>query len=197
LTPLLNPKIVFDKRKQPLKVDVAAVDPQTGNITVVFCNPSSANDAFWTALQIITRSQNGRAIVFSTEQIDQSIVRRKIPGAIETGKVTLESVGWFEDTLHGPMLDALRMLEVLVNETRIRMLTPLFRKTTTNKKEYRSKINPKLVYSNLDTLSEAGFLNKAEEQGAYELSDFGKTMLGEFLAFLEKTRRILDESKQR
>lgn len=194
-TPLLNPGILFDKRKQPLKVDLAATDPRNGNIIVALCTSGPTDDTFWSILKVIARSDNGKAIVFSPEEIDKSILRKKIPGAVESGKVSFETVGWFEDKLEDSMLDTLRMLELLVNETRIRMLAPLFRKNTANKKEYRTKINPKLVYSNLDTLSQAGFLNEAE-QGAYALSNFGKTMLAEFLTFLEKTRRILDESKQ-
>lgn len=197
LETFIDPTITIDSRKTSVKVDVAAVDPDTGKITVVFCHTSPPSNSFWSILKNVVESDNGQAIILSPGILDKSTIEEHVPKAIRAGKVKLQNIGWFSDSLEAPMLDTLRMLELLVNETRIRMLAPLFQKTMARKKEYRSKINPKLVYSNLNSLSQAGLLNEtAAEEGAYELSNFGKAMLGEFLTFLEKTRRILDESRQ-
>lgn len=191
---LLDPQIVSDKDKTRSKVDSAGIDPDTGNITVVFCATSRPDESLWQSLRTIARSDNANAIVLSPEDVDEAAVRKQIPGALENGKISLETIGWFEDNLESTLQETIRMLELLVNETRIRMLAPLFQKSTA-KKEYRTRINPKLVYENLNSLSEAGLVDESQ-QGTYALSQFGKTMLGEFITFLEKTRRILDESKQ-
>jgi hypothetical protein len=191
----LNAQVVSERDDKPIKVDAAAVDPQTGNITLVFCESSTPSESLWPALQFVTKSNNANVIVLSSEGLAEETLRTQVPGALETGKVSLETIGWFEDNLENTLQETLHMLELLVNETRIRMLAPLFQKSTA-KKEYRERINPKLVYSNLNSLSEAGLVDEPL-QGTYQLSQFGKTMLGEFITFLEKTRRILDESKQR
>lgn len=176
-----------------IHADACGIDPDTGLITLVFCETGAPDDSFWPMLQIVTESDNTKAIVLSTTSLDDSIVKSHLPGGLEAGKVQLKTIGWFEDSLGKSLQETLRLIELLVNETRMRMLAPLFYKKT-GKKELRAHINPKLVYSNLNTLSEAGLVDESD-QGRYELSPFGKTVLGEFIAFLERTRRILDESK--
>lgn len=190
----LDAQVVPGKDNKPIKVDAAAIDPQTGNITLVFCESSTSSESLWPALQVVARSSNTNAIVLSSKGLDETTLRTQVPGALESGRVSLETIGWFEDDLETNLQETLRMMELLVNETRIRMLAPLFQKDTA-KKDYRERINPKLVYSNLTSLSEAGLVDESL-QGTYQLSQFGKTILGEFITFLEKTRRILDESKQ-
>jgi len=176
-----------------IHADACGVEPDSGLLTLVFCETTTPDDSFWPMLRIVADSDNAKAIVLSTTPLDNSIVKSHVPGGLEAGKVQLKTIGWFEDNLEKSLQETLQLIELLVNETRIRMLAPLFHKST-GKKELRARINPKLVYSNLDTLSEAGLVDESEK-GRYELSPFGKTVLGEFIAFLEKTRRILDESK--
>ena len=176
-----------------IHADACGVEPDSGQLTLVFCETATPDDAFWHNLRIVAESDNAKAIVLSTRSLSDSNLKSHVPGALEAGKVQLKNIGWFEDNLEKSLQETLRLIELLGNETRIRMMTPLFQKST-GKKELRARINPKLVYSNLNTLSEAGLVDESE-QGRYELSLFGKTVLGEFIAFLEKTRRILNESK--
>jgi predicted transcriptional regulator len=75
----------------------------------------------------------------------------------------------------------------------MRMLAPLLERSGA-KRDYRTRINPKLVYHNISALSDAGLLDENVE-GAYDLSEFGKTILAEFLTFLEKARKTLYESR--
>ncbi len=76
------------------------------------------------------------------------------------------------------------------------MLAPLFMKTAA-KREYRAMINPKLVYENLSVLQHAGLVDEVQD-GTYDLSELGKTVVADFIAFLEKTRRTLGAiSKQK
>jgi predicted transcriptional regulator len=71
----------------------------------------------------------------------------------------------------------------------MRMLMPLFRRTS-DKRDYRATINPKLVYKNIEVLLQARLLD--ENESGYELSELGKTVLAEFITFLEKTRKTLN-----
>src|SRR3989442_13934258 len=105
----------------------------------------------------------------------------------------MDELVWFYDTFEETFLDTISLIELLGNETRMRMLAPLLEKSGA-KRDYRTRINPKLVYHNISALSDAGLLDENNE-GTYELSQFGKTVLAEFITFLEKTRKTLDESK--
>lgn len=171
-----------------LETDACGVE---GNrMTAVFCETGEPKESTWKALRLINTSQNVEAVILSQHGIDIKAVQRTIPGGLESGKVRLEILGWFDDTLEEPLQRTLRIIELMLNETRMKMLTPLLEKSGV-KKEYRAKINPKLVYHNLSTLTEAGIVDEPQA-GTYELSQFGKTVLAEFITFLEKTRRTLD-----
>jgi len=110
------------------------------------------------------------------------------------GKVVVEPLGWFGDQLDKTLQETLRLVDLLGNETRMRMLAPLFRKTGA-KKEYRTSINPKLVYKNLTAFLETGLVDEVEH-GSYELSELGKSIMADFIGFLERTRRTLDAASK-
>src|SRR5712692_10078426 len=128
-------------------------------------------------------------------ELDQPALKESVRVALERGKATFEVLGWFGDTFEETFRETLGLIELLGNETRMRMLAPLLEKSGA-KKDYRTRINPKLVYHNISALSDAGLVAENSE-GTYELSQFGKTILAEFITFLEKTRKTLDESKTR
>ncbi len=134
-------------------------------------------------------------MILSPEEIAPDLIEEEAPGALSRGKVQVETLGWFEDTLQQTLQQTLRTIELLVNETRMRMLAPLLQKSAL-KREFRARINPKLVYHNLTALSEAGIIDEPVE-GTYELSQLGKTVLPEFIAFLEKTRKTRDDYRHK
>jgi hypothetical protein len=140
-------------------------------------------------VQQVSASENGRALIVSAQGVEDD----SIPAGIDRSKVEVEALGWFDDTLEEALRQTLRTIELMVNETRMRMLAPLLRKSSM-KKEFRARINPKLVYHNIAELSKAGILDEPS-QGTYELSRMGETVLAEFLMFLERTRRTLDDQK--
>ncbi len=187
----LNVTIAGDDEASTIQADACGVNGD--RIIAVFCPISEPNESTWRSVRTINRSQNARALILSPQPLDTATIQRQVPGGLESGKVKLEILGWFDDTLEETFQQTLRIIELLVNETRMRMLAPLFHKSAV-KKEYRAKINPKLVYHNLTALSEAGLVDEPLE-GTYELSQFGKTVLAEFITFLEKTRRTLHTYK--
>src|SRR5438132_14404006 len=102
-------------------------------------------------------------------------IQEEAPGALGTGKLQTETLGWFEDTLERTLQKTLRTIELLVNETRMRMLAPLLQKSSL-KREIRARTNPKLAYHNLTASSAAAIVN-APQEGTFELSQLGKTVI--------------------
>ena len=160
------------------------------NLTIVFCETESPNSSIFGSIDKVCRSQNARAIILAPPRVDFQILEKSVPDAFESGKIEVETLRWFDDYFDRTLQETLRLVGLLGNETRMRMLAPLFRRTGA-KREYRVRINPKLVYQNLSVLLEAGLVDEMQE-GTYELSELGKSILAEFITFLEKTRKTLD-----
>ena len=185
----IDAKIVADDSSPAIQADACGI--KEDQLTLVFCTPSKPEKSTWTAVRTVNRAENARSIILSPEELEHGEVQKELPGVQEKEKVRFETLGWFDDTLDETFQRTLKLIELVVNETRMRMLAPLFQKPS-DKKEYRSRINPKLVYHNLTALSQAGLVDESL-QGTYDLSPFGKTVMAEFISFLEKTRKTLDD----
>ena len=187
----LDPSLKSSDNTPSFQADAAGL--KDNQILVAFCTNNEPDEKMWNAMKQVTASKNARAVVVSAHGPDNETIDEKIPGALAKGKIEIEALGWFEDNLEQALRETLRTIELMVNETRMRMLAPLLGKSAM-KKEFRAKINPKLVYHNIAQLSKAGILDEPSE-GIYELSRMGETVLAEFLMFLERTRRTLDDKK--
>jgi DNA-binding transcriptional ArsR family regulator len=182
-----------DDDHSAIEADVAGV--QNGEMIVAFCSAGLPEDSVWNYVRLVSQSQNARSLILSPEEISPDLIEEEVPLALEMGKLQIETLGWFEDTLERTLQQTLRTIELLVNETRMRMLAPLLQRSALTR-DFRARINPKLVYHNLTALSEAGFVDEPVE-GTFELSQLGKTVLPEFIAFLEKTRKTLDDYRNK
>ena len=182
-----------DDDDSTIEADVAGV--KNAEIIVAFCSASLPEDSVWTSVRLISQSQNARSLILSPEEISPDLIEEEVPRGLDMGKLQIETLGWFEDTLEQTLQQTLRTIELLVNETRMRMLAPLLQKSALTR-DFRARINPKLVYHNLTALSEAGIVDEPVE-GTFELSQLGKTVLPEFIAFLEKTRKTLDDYRNK
>ena len=189
----LDPVMRRDDDDSAIQADLCGIKKE--EIILAFCSASLPEERVWNSIRLISQSQNARSLILSPEEIAPDLIEEEAPGALNRGKVQVETLGWFDDTLERTLQQTLRTIELLVNETRMRMLAPLLQKSAL-KREFRARINPKLVYHNLTALSEAGIVNEPVE-GTYELSQLGKTVLPEFIAFLEKTRKTLDDYRHK
>ena len=189
----LNPIMRRDDDNSTIVADLCGIKKE--EIIVAFCSASLPEETVWNSIRLISQSQNARSLILSPEEIAPDLIEEEAPGALNRGKVQVETLGWFDDALEQTLQQTLRTIELLVNETRMRMLAPLLQKSAL-KREFRARINPKLVYHNLTALSEAGIVDEPVE-GTYELSQLGKTVLPEFIAFLEKTRKTLDDYRHK
>jgi hypothetical protein len=163
-------------------------------LTIMLCETLGTEPSLKQIIELVSASNNARAIVIAPTTFDTSQIEEAIPHSLADGKVLFEHLGWFDDHFDQTLQETLKLIDLLGNETRMRMLTPLFR-STGDKKGYRTTINPKLVYKNLEVLTEAKLVN--EKEAGYELSELGKTILAEFITFLEKTRKTLASANNR
>ena len=185
----IDAKILADDSSDTILADACGIKGE--QLTLVFCIPSKPEESTWLAIRTVNRAENARSIILAPEELAREEVQKQLPAIRENEKVRFETLGWFDDTLEETFQRTLRLIELVVNETRMRMLAPLFQKPS-DKKEYRARINPKLVYHNLTALSQAGLVDESVE-GTFDLSPLGKTVMAEFISFLEKTRRTLDD----
>ena len=188
----LDAKIGPDDKGDTMTVDACGLKDRS--LTAVFCQTGEIGPSS-ESIGTINNSPNAKAIVILPRKLDRHSVDPQLKAAIENGKARMEVLGWFNDSFEETFRETLSLIELLGNETRMRMLAPLLEKSGA-KKDYRAKINPKLVYHNISALSGAGLLDE-NNAGTYDLSQFGKTVLAEFITFLEKTRKALDDSRVR
>ena len=188
----LEAKIGSADNGDQMTVDVCGLKER--NLTAVFCQTGELSPLAG-SIATINKSRNANAIVILPRQLDRHSMGPQLRAAIDNGKATIEVLGWFNDSFEETFRETLSLIELLGNETRMRMLAPLLEKSGA-KRDYRTRINPKLVYHNISALSVAGLLDENNE-GTYDLSQFGKTVLAEFITFLEKTRKALDDSRVR
>ena len=187
----LDPLVSNADASSGITVDSCGVLAES--LKLVLCETSRTDPSLVPTLELVSASQNARAVILAPTTFDIQAIEDALPGAFAGGKITLEHLGWFEDHFDKTLQQTLRLIDLLGNETRMRMLTPLFRRTG-DKREYRTTINPKLVYKNLEVLLEARLVD--EHETGYELSGLGKTILAEFITFLEKTRKTLDSASK-
>src|SRR6266536_2256976 len=142
----LNPVMRRDDDNSTIVADLCGIKKE--EIIVAFCSASLPEQTVWNSIRLISQSQNARSLILSPEEIAPDLIEEEAPGALNRGKVQVETLGWFDDTLEQTLQQTLRTIELLVNETRMRMLAPLLQKSAL-KREFRARINPKLVYHNL------------------------------------------------
>jgi predicted transcriptional regulator len=85
-------------------------------------------------------------------------------------------------------------MDLLGNETRVRMLVPLLERPH-GKRHYRAEINPKLVYENVTSLLTHRLIDELDDD-TYGLTTIGKQIFCEYMAFVERVRRVLEENRE-
>ena len=160
---------------------------KSDELTLVFCETSLPTDELLENLRVVEKATNARAMIlypFSASLPPSS------SATTEYKKLDVARLPWLDERIDDAFREVIEMVELLANQTRVRMLTPLLEKGF-RKRDYRRVINPKLLYENLANLLESGIIDEAEDE-SYRLTQLGSNLLGEYLAFLERVRRVIE-----
>jgi hypothetical protein len=160
-------------------------------LTVVFCETTRPTSQLYRNLNIVAKANNAKAILLYPFSIDSTIIGEKFQDAMASEKFVIKRVSWLNSGLEETFKEAIDLLDLLSNETRVRMLLRLL-DSPCEKKHYRAEINPKLVYENLASFLTHGLVHENPDK-LYELSPFGGRLLAEYLTFLEKVKKALEE----
>ena len=144
-------------------------------------------------LEVVDEADNSKAVVVYPFKVDSSSIDAKFPHAVESGKVRIEHLNWRDRALERAFRNVLEIMDLLCNETRVRMLLPLLERPQ-GKKNYREGINPKLIYENVPLLRTHKLIAELTDD-LYDLTPMGKTILCEYLAFVEKVRRLMERNE--
>jgi hypothetical protein len=167
-----------------LKITADVCGVTSDDLTVVFCETSPSSDELLEKLRLVEEASNARALIMYP--FSAGLPRIKA----EHRKFDVARVPWLDEQMDNAFREVIEMVELFANQTRVRMLTPLLEKGF-KKRDYRRVINPKLLYENLASLLESGIINESDDE-RYRLTQFGSDLLGEYLAFLERVRRVIE-----
>ena len=174
-----------------LNVDVCGID--RGNLRLVFCETGPANEDLLRELELVADAENASATLLFPSGIDTNDIVERFPEAVESGKLEVQRLPWRERSVDRTFREALEIVDLLGNETRVRMLVPLLERPH-GKRHYRAEINPKLVYENVASLLTHRLIDEQEDD-TYGLTQVGRQIFCEYMAFLERVRRVLEENR--
>jgi len=174
-----------------LNVDVCGTED--GDLNLVFCETGPADERLFQSLEFVEDADNANATLIFPSRIDTREIADRFPEALQSGKLEIQRLPWRERAVDRTFREALEVMDQLVNETRLRMLVPLLEGPHA-KRHYRAEINPKLVYENLTSLMSHRLIDELEDD-TYGLTPVGKQIFCEYMAFLERVRRVLKESR--
>jgi hypothetical protein len=184
--------ILYDPEKHSHRFTADLAGVEGGTVTAVFCETRAPDEELLKDLGVIDEAENSKAVVVYPSRINSNSIDSKFPDAVDSGKFVIEHLNWRDRGLERAFREALELMDVLCNETRVKMLLPLL-EAPQGKKNFREGINPKLIYENVPLLRAHKLIDELSDD-LYDLTPIGKTILGEYLAFVEKVRDLLEKA---
>ena len=185
---------LYDTESHVRRLTVDLVGIREAGITAVFCETRPPDEALMRDLEAVDESENSKAVVVYPFKVNSDPIDSKFQRAVNTGKFVIEHLNWRDRGLEKAFREVLELMEVLTNETRVRMLLPLLEQPQ-GKRYFRADINPKLIYENVPLLRTHKLIDELSDD-LYDLTPIGKNILCEYLAFVEKVRRLLEEERR-
>jgi hypothetical protein len=186
--------ILYDPEKHSHRFTADLAGVVGGIVTAVFCETKAPDEALLKDLGVIDEAENSKAVVVYPSKVNSNPIDSKFPDAVDSGKFVIEHLNWRDRGLERAFREALELMDVLCNETRVKMLLPLL-EAPQGKKNFREGINPKLIYENVPLLRAHKLIDELSDD-LYDLTPIGKTILGEYLAFVEKVRDLLEKADE-
>jgi len=175
-----------------LDVDVCGIDRD--NLNLVFCETCPVSEDLFQNLELVEDAENANATLVFPSRVDTSEIAERFPDAVRSGKFVIQRLPWRERAIDGTFREALEIMGLLGNETRVRMLVPLLERPH-GKRHYRTEINPKLVYENVTSLLTHRLIDELEDD-TYGFTQVGRQIFCEYMAFVERVRRVLEENRE-
>jgi hypothetical protein len=177
-----------ERTARELQIDVCGIRDE--RFVLVFCESARPTGDLYRRLEALASITNVEIVLLYPFTVNSGTILDPLsPQYLD--KVSIEQVPWMDDDLEDAFQEAMKYVNLLCNETRVRMLLPLL-KETRRKGEYRTRINPKLVYENLANLIDHNLLDEFS-RNEYTLTPIGKQILGEYLAFIQRVKRTIKE----
>lgn len=177
--------------QREMKVDVCGI--HNIGFILAFCETKQPTPELYKKLGFLASIKNVQIILLYPFTIPTNAILDHFPPEHQN-KFSIEQVPWLDNDLEDSFQEALEFINLLCNETRVKMLLPLLKKTK-RKGEYRAQINPKLVYENIANLMAHNLLHELS-RNEYTLTPIGKQILGEYLAFIQRIKRTLKDFKR-
>ena len=184
--------ILYDPEKHSHRFTPDLAGVEGGTVTAVFCETRAPDEALLKDLGVIDEAENSKAVVVYPSRVNSNPIDSRFPDAVDSGKFVIEHLNWRDRGLERAFREALELMDLLCNETRVKMLLPLL-EAPQGKKNFREGINPKLIYENVPLLRAHKLIAELSDD-LYDLTPIGKTILGEYLAFVEKVRDLLEKA---
>jgi len=181
-----------DQHSHRMTTDLAGVED--GNLTAVFCETEQPGDSLIKDLEVLDQADNSKAVVVYPFKVDSDLIDSKFHEAVTDGKFIIEHLNWSDRSLERAFREALELMDLLCNETRVKMLLPLLEQPQ-GKRYFREGINPKLIYENVPLLRTHKIIDELSDD-LYDLTPIGKTILCEYLSFVEKVRHLLSGKEE-
>jgi hypothetical protein len=186
--------VLYDPEKRSHKVTADLAGVSGSELTAVFCETEPPGESLIRDLEVVEEAENSKAVVVYPFKVDAAPIGSKFHEAVEQGRFVIQHLNWRDKGLERAFRDALEVMDLLCNETRVKMLLPLLERPQ-GKKNYRTEINPKLIYENVPLLRTHKIIDELSDD-LYDLTPMGKTILCEYLTFVEKVRRLLEQGEK-
>jgi hypothetical protein len=184
--------VLYDAEKHSHRFTADLVGVEGTILTAVFCETKPPDESLLKDLEVVDGAENSKAVVVYPSKVNSDEIDSNFPRAIGSGKFVIEHLNWRDRGLERAFREALELMDLLCNETRVKMLLPLLEHPQ-GKKNFREGINPKLIYENVPLLRAHKLIDQLSDD-LYDLTPIGKTILGEYLAFVEKVRDLLERA---
>jgi hypothetical protein len=187
----VNPRLSFqfqDGAAKRMVVDVCA--EHNGRLIAVFCVTESLTVQLFEKLRLLSQTKNVETIIICPHIVDIKELKMLFIDYFNSGKFSIRPMTWINSELENVFKEAIGLVSLLGNYTRMKMLLPLLTHSR-RKRHYRRHINPKLIYENLTTLMERKLIDERTHD-EYALTSVGREVLSEYLTFLENIKKIIE-----
>ncbi|MDQ1279283.1 MAG: hypothetical protein QG670_543 [Thermoproteota archaeon] len=191
---LVNAKLTVSTKTKKKIITTDVCGEFDNHIVVAFCETSQPTRELHEKLKLIDSMENVATLLFYPLTVDTHILMQWFSEDFDSGKIAIEEVPWLSDEF-GIFEEALELITLIGNRTRVKMLLPLLRESR-KKSQFRIHVNPKLVYENISTLMEHRLVDEPEKD-EYALTPIGRQILCEYLAFIQKVKKTLETQSDR